>query len=650
MKPEENAKAQNPFLAERAPGEPNMRSREAVIDKVDTDKKTVELSFSSDVDLERWHGFYEKLSHDDGAVDLKRMRNGAAALFNHDWDEVVGVIERVWIEGGKGRCVIRFGNSARAQEVWADVRDGIMRNVSVGYEVNAQELTRSDDTGDHYTVTRWSPYEVSIVTVPADITVGVGRSANSQQQTRKEQTMSEPTATAPAPAAAPAAAAAPAPAVVVETRSKSEGPETAQRIALIGRTFHATDEAAQAIADGITVEEFQTRLLERSKKAAAARTDISLGLSEKEAKQFSFARLIAADVAAKTNVGEAKRLMEEAKFELEVVSAAGEKRAKLSGRSPKGLFIPSDILNQRIKLTPEQQEQYQRAVVSVSSTIGNSNVGATYAPTLDTANFAELLRPECLIMNLATMVNGLTGDYEIPKHISGALGGWVGEDGVAPGQNAIFKMIAASPKTVGGVTEITRRALLRSALDLESVIRMDLARGVGQTADLAAYYGTGANGQPTGLTLTDGVKTVAFAGTVSGTDTISPEFTELVQMETVIGQGNVKLDPGSAQYITNVYGRGWAKTRQKFPGTPTGMTLWEPGNTVNGYNVGITNQVSNGHWFLGNWKELFIAMWSGLDILVDPFTNAASGRVRIVALQDLDYLVRRPEAFCFGYK
>jgi len=653
MKPD--AKANNPFLAQRKPGEPNVRSREMRIDKIDVEKKTVDLSFSSDVDLERFHGYFEKLDHSPGAIDLTRLNNSASALFNHRWDEVIGVVEKAWVKEGKGYVEMRFGNSHRAQEVWPDVRDGIMKNVSVGYEVLSDELTRSDETGDHWTVTRWAPYEVSIVTVPADISVGVGRAALLSLETTTNTRMSTATpATEPAPAAvaAPAATPAPTPAVVV-TETRASQMEDAKRVLAIGQRFHAKEEAAQAVADGISVEEFQAQLLARTKQAVDSRTETPLGLSDREIQRFSFARIIAADVASKMNLPDAARLKEDAAFELDVVTAASKKRTQ-QNRKVQGLYIPGEILRHgRVKLNDEQREAFaaaQRAVISVASTVGNANVGATFVPELDTASFAELLRPECLLMNHATVVNGLSGPYEIPKHVSGATGGWVSEDGDAPGQNAIFTMLPAVPHTVGGLTEVTRRALLQSALDLESILRSDLARGVGQTADLAGYYGTGQNGQPTGLTLTDGVKTVGFAGNGAGNDGISPEWTELVQMETTVGQGNVKLDPSNGAYLFNVYGRGWAKTRQKFPGTPTGMTIWEPGNTINGYQTGISNQIQNGHWFLGNWKEMFIAMWSGLDLLVDPFTHSAKGRVRIVALQDMDYLIRRPEAFCFGFK
>jgi HK97 family phage major capsid protein/HK97 family phage prohead protease len=650
-----DAKEHNPFLAQRKSGEPITFRRSMRIDTVDEAKRTVSFSFSSDVDLERWPGYFEKLDHSAGAVDLTRLQNSASALWNHDWDELCGVVDEASVDGGKGRCLVRFGSSARALEVWPDVRDKIIRNVSVGYEVLAEELTLNDETGCHYTVTRWRPYEVSFVTVPADISVGVGRTLRNASLAPSPQTTHRTMPSAPAEQA-PATAAVPASAAVTTVDRFDE----AKRILELGKkysraNFPARELAADAVAEGLTLAQFQERLVERMGNVAQeTRSDPTLGISPKEAQRFSFMRLIAADVAEKLGHGDAKRLKEAAAFERSVVDAAAAARVNKGRGAPKGLYIPHEILVQsRVALTEEQRAALaakQRGIVSVSSGLGDSNVSATIQPFLDTASFAELLRPECIAMQLGTIVSGLEGPYEIPKLVSGSKGGWIAEDGTAPGQDAIFQMIEAEPNTVAGVIQLTRRAILTSALDQESILRLDLAEGIGQAADLAAYYGTGSGGQPTGLTQTDGIKTVTFACDVTGNDGISPEWTELVAMETAIGQTNVKIDPGSGAYVFNAGGRGWAKTRQKFPGTPTGQTIWENGGTINGYRTGVTNQVANGDWFLGSWRELFIPMWSGLDIIIDPFSLSEKARVRISAFQDMDYLFRRPQAFTWGKK
>lgn len=155
-------------------------SRFAVFQResVDVEKRTVEVAFSSEESVRRWFGD-EVLSHAQGAVDLSRLNDGGAVLFNHDWDDQIGIIERAWIDADKrGRALVRFGNGTKATEKFQDVQDGILRHISVGYRVEDMVLDNpdTDDEGYRYIVTRWMPYEISFVTVPADPTVGVGRS------------------------------------------------------------------------------------------------------------------------------------------------------------------------------------------------------------------------------------------------------------------------------------------------------------------------------------------------------------------------------------------------------------------------------------------------------------------------------------------
>ena len=143
---------------------------------IDEEKRTVELSFSSEVEVQRWFGF-EVLDHSAGAMRMDRIIGGSL-LLNHDWDDQVGVVESVRIDADrKGRAVVRFGRSAHAEEIFQDVKDGIRKHVSVGYRVLGAKLKETRDDNDVYLITDWEPYEISLVSVPADITVGVGRSA-----------------------------------------------------------------------------------------------------------------------------------------------------------------------------------------------------------------------------------------------------------------------------------------------------------------------------------------------------------------------------------------------------------------------------------------------------------------------------------------
>ena len=159
--------------------------RETTIDHVDTDSRTVELSFSSETPYGRWFGD-EILCHDEECINLERFNNGlGTVLFNHDRDAVVGHVEKVWLEDNRGKALARFDTDEQSETIFQKVQSGTLQGVSVGYAIYRYEVLEDEDTkstngrfnGPAYVVTDWEPLEISIVSVPADPTVGVGRSA-----------------------------------------------------------------------------------------------------------------------------------------------------------------------------------------------------------------------------------------------------------------------------------------------------------------------------------------------------------------------------------------------------------------------------------------------------------------------------------------
>ncbi|MBQ6091669.1 MAG: HK97 family phage prohead protease [Lachnospiraceae bacterium] len=139
------------------------------------------LSFSSEEPYDRWWGT-EILSHDEGAVDLTRLNTIGCVLYNHNRDKVIGKILSAKIEGSRGIAEIEFDEDAESDVVYQKVASGTLKGVSVGYMVEVWEDVaankKSSDgrfTGPCSIATKWTPYEVSIVSVPADPTVGVGR-------------------------------------------------------------------------------------------------------------------------------------------------------------------------------------------------------------------------------------------------------------------------------------------------------------------------------------------------------------------------------------------------------------------------------------------------------------------------------------------
>ena len=584
--------------------------RTAEVRSVDTESRTVEVAFSSEVECKRWWGV-EILSHDPGAVVLDRLRDGAPLLVNHDTADQVGVVDSVSIDPDRrGRAVVRFGRSARAEEILQDVQDGIRKSISVGYLIHDAKMTEQRDDVEVWTVTTWEPFEVSLVPVPADISVGVGRSLEPpimEMRSMTPETVDEAKPTIDASA----------------ERSKGSEQERARARTILemGEKYGAPELAREFVSDGKDIAEFQRALLDHVNKRiqrplSAQTSDADIGLTDKEARQFSFIKVIRA-LSDPTDL----RAQQDAAFEFEASRAAAEKRSKETGK----FAIPSDVLTRAFN-------------TSTSATLAGDTGGYSIATDLLASSFIDILRSRATIMQLGRTIGGLVGNVDIPKQVSAAQGYWIGEDAEATETGIELGEISLTPKTVAAFSEITRKLLKQSSLDVEALVRADLAAALALTIDQAGYYGTGSSAQPRGIANYTGINIVDFAVAAK------PTFAELVDMETQIALDNA--DVSSMAYVSNAGFRGYAKTALKFPGIPG--TIWEPGNTVNGYRTEITNQITAGDVFMGNFADLVIGMWGGFDLQVDPYTHSKRGRIRIVVFQDVDFALRRTESFCHG--
>lgn len=149
---------------------------------LDEEERTVELSFSSETPVTRW-GEDEILSHKKSAVLLDRINTTGCLLFNHNRDKVIGKIEKAKIENKRGTATVKFDTDAESDIYFNKVKSGSLRGVSVGYIIHEYKSTPAEKSASGrttYTVTKWEPLEISIVSVPADTSVGVGRSMDDE--------------------------------------------------------------------------------------------------------------------------------------------------------------------------------------------------------------------------------------------------------------------------------------------------------------------------------------------------------------------------------------------------------------------------------------------------------------------------------------
>ena len=402
--------------------------------------------------------------------------------------------------------------------------------------------------------------------------------------------------------------------------------------------------AREHVAKGTPVEVFRGLVLDHVGDQTFSEKNMnanSLGLTQKEAKAFRFTRLIAGLMDPTSN---GRALQEAAAFELEVVRSHTEKLGRTNTQK-RGLAVPIDVLR-----TPLLDGQ--RDLVVGTTTAG----GHTVATELMTQDFITLLRNRMMVQRMgARMLMGLEGNIAIPRQTGGATGYWVAENGAPTESQQAFDQVAMTPKTYGAFTDWSRRLMLQSTLDVEAFVRLDLATVLALGVDLASLHGTGSSNQPLGLAGQSGLNVVAI-----GTNGGAPTWAHIVDLETQVSVDNA--DVGTLGYLSNAKVRGKLKTTEKASTTGQfimGETIDAQGfGQVNGYRMGISNQVrsdlvkgSSGAVcsgiFYGNWADLIIGQWSGIDMLIDPYTGATAGTVRAVAFMDVDVAVRHGESFSY---
>ncbi len=652
----------------------------------------IPVVISSDAVVEMPYG-KEILLHTREAVDLTRAP--LPIIVTHRSGQInVGLVEDISIANGVMRGMAVFGQRDEAQQYAHDVVGGTIRSVSVGYQ-RAKGYMRADGVT---VVTRWVPTHTALVAEPADVNAGFYREADRESAappfdleelpspvarasappeiqpslpgsgtTPGDRSMTTET---PAPVAAPAAPAAPQNAARAADIQLGADPlaaerERAREIRAMGRQFNMTEQADQAIDSGASIDAFRTLVISSLKDKGALRVAESpeIGLSEREAQQFSFCRAL---LAAADPLNAAKL----APFEMECSRAAQDKRGDSRDKIREAaVTIPVDVLCRGMQLTDGMAAAAARLMIRNAQrssraemnlyrdlTVGAPTAGGNLVATeLLGSSFIDLLRHAMVLDRLGiTWLRDLNGNIAIPSQTGAATAYWVAESGAPTESAQTVGQVTLSPKTVGAFTDYSRRLLLQSSIDVEAFVRADLAAIIGLAIQAAAINGAGASNEPTGILNTSGIGSVA-----GGTNGLAPTYAHMVALETALGNANA--DFGSLAYLTNSKVRGKLRTTEEFA-TTNGKPVWTsmPGQRgvgeVLGYEALVTNSVpstltkgtSSGVCsaiLFGNWADLLLGMWGGLDVMLDPYTGATSGTKRVIALQDLDVAVRHVESF-----
>ncbi len=589
---------------------------------------TIEISFSSETDqVERWFGI-EVLSHEPGAMDMTRAQHGLPFLLNHDPDELLGRVENIRIgPDRKGRGTVRFSSSPEAQQVRQDMLDGIRPDISVGY-LRMERITRKGEANapDVVTVTRWMPFEITSAAIPADISVGAGRTAAPEVgapsnppaapagTTQEVRAMPDIDPNVAAPQAAPA------------TTPNGERVEALQ-LQAIGARMGLAKEVSDILASDKPMAEARGLVMDLIEKRGAAPLPApqsleEMGASDKEVRNYSYARLL--EAAIRQQEGSPMKCME-----LDI--AQDIKRSMPSTYKAKGDFFAPF--------------QLRAAMDSKTATAGKELVFQ------QPGELIELLRSKLVLASLgARFLTGLRAPIGFSKQTGAAVAQWIDENGGADATEtaATTGLVTLTPKTLIGTAALSRQLLTLGTWDAELMVRQDLAYSHAAAIDLAAFHGTGGT-QPTGLYSLAGVNSVAIGG--------NPSYAKCVDMLIEIAADNAML--GSIGFATNPRVAGKLMQTLEFA-TAGARATWTgtlDEGFVAGYKAAATNLIksnlgagTNEHGILaGAWDQIIVGQFgNGFELITDPYAKKKQGLIEVTSFEMADVIARHAESFAKG--
>ena len=570
---------------------------------INQESRTIDVAFSSEITVERWFGI-EILDHSPESIRMGLLNSGGAVLMDHNRTDQVGVVESAHIDSDRvGRATLRFGKGQRADEVFNDVSDGIRKHISVGYKIHKYEQTKGENgSPDTIRVTDWEPYEISIVSVPADASVGVGRSAeesnnqgNNMPKVTETQAVEENRQT-------PVAAS-----TVVDVNAIRQ--QERSRVADITRAateapWDLTALRDQAINEGMSIDAFRSAAFEVASslpKPAAVRQ--SGEMFQREQREYSLVRALNAQMTGDwTQAGFEREMSQELARTGEVVGG--------------GLMVPMSVFTGN----------------RAADTANNTGLLSTSHMS---NQFIDVLRANTLLGRLgARFLPGLNGNVAIPKKTASASFGWLAESTDATTSQVTTGNVMLSAKHIGGVVPMTFELMRQSAPAIEQIVREDLLAGLSLSIDAAGFAGTGTDNQPLGLLNTAGVQTLTLADTAGKV----PTWEEIVAMEGKLDEANALMGSLAYAFRPSIFSA--LKTAKKDAGS--GRYVIE-GADCNGYKPYSSTQLPASTSLFGNFADVLVGTWGMVELI--PKRNEKTGGLDIGCHQMTDIAVRNAQSF-----
>lgn len=624
------------------------------------------FALTSEEPVRRWFG-NEILNHGKDNVRTERLASGMVPLlFNHDPGQHLGRVDQFSLKDNVLRVEGQFGPSPLAQEKRADYDAGVLNAASGGYRIHKVVRTEDEDNPnapDDVNVTDWEPTDASLVTVPADATVGVGRANEGGQEFPLEiETVSRRSAE-PAPVAQP----------VIEVQPKQEirnmadtanTPSVAELelkrvqdiLAVAGdKDFgkHVSqDEVRKAIEDKTTADAFKDVVIRKIVDANDATKvgtmgDRTFAQSGKDGKRYSFVNVL------RSVINQARPGSFRDKVEATMEREMSEELGKRLNMNTPGFFVPLNALTRALGTQTIAGAAGQLALTSEAAAI----------ETITRPDVIELLRNRPRTQALgARVLGGLQGIVRLPRQSAAGTWQWLGEGASGNPSDLAMDFVAVQPRRGSTQSGVDIELLASTSPDVEGLMRADFNRVRSLAIDEATLAGPVGGPGPQGLLNTSSLALITPTGTTLTSGGKALSYADYIAFETLTAVANA--DVATSGWMLTPEVRGLAKGTQKFAGA-NAEPIWREGkydpsgleDGPLGYKAGITNQLpKNGTHagvtgavlhagVFGDWSQIIQADWGVVEVVYDPYTQAGAGAIVLTMRSLHDVAVRHIAAF-----
>lgn len=649
------------------------RAIQSIPKTYDKDKRTVSVVIATETpstifDWERWDYIDEILLMD--GMELPEGRTQVPLLDAHDrWSvkSVLGSITNFRTAGGAKEADLTFASTEEAQKAETLVGEGHLTDLSAGYKpLESIYVPKGESTvvngrkfdGPVKVTKRWLLKEGSLVPIGADVMSvvrspeiieelvarGLPRNATDQQVLeflRELQNNNPPNNQKGVSTMLPKPGEErntgdDIDVKVVESKAREaertrlqEIDQIIERCVVKPSKEKVAELRSQAIKEGWTPDRFGRAMLEATPGTEKIELEDDenresgiLGMSPKELSRYSLVRAI-------RTIAE-KGVLDGVEKEASIATAKVIKR-----EASKGFFIPQDILRQPNTFEHDLRHllnrhgiMYQRDLSAQTASKGGYLVGT------QVMDMIELLRNLPILAQAgARVITGLKGNVAFPRQTGGGTAYWLGSNTTATNSDQTFGQLALTMKRLVGVTAYDKELVYQSTIDVENFVREDLMTVLAIEKDRAGINGAG-GAEPLGIfNLPTGLNTITFGG--------APTWADAVDFETQVASSNALL--GRLAYVTTPSSKGKWKTTVKESGQA--IYLWE-GNEVNGYPAYATLQIPGNKMLFGNFSDLIMGDWAGIEVIVDTLSLKKKGQIELLVELHCDIGARHPGSFC----